>query len=139
MTMNGHWKPIMHITVENVTYAIGSVCEVLAGAAVADMHKSHLNASPNDTTQLNLMFGDDLRESNQDTNLQCHLSVILHAISAKDSRKVIFGSKKAYKKRSAFFSTANSIQLRQNAIRFEKVTTTTMNLIVSMPPHSRSK
>jgi len=85
------------------------------------------------------MFGDELRESNQDANLQRHLSVILHAISAKDSRKAIFGREEAHRKRSAFLSKANSIQLTQNAITFEKVTTATMNLMVSTPPHSRSK
>ena len=85
------------------------------------------------------MFRDELHESNQEANLQCHLSVISHAISSKDLRKVMFGSKAAYKKRSAFVNRTNSIQLRQKAMIFEKVTTTTMNLIVSMPPHSRSK
>jgi hypothetical protein len=44
-----------------------------------------------------------------------------------------------HRKRSAFFVTANSIQLKPKAIMFEATTETKINLMVSMLPHRRSK
>ena len=44
-----------------------------------------------------------------------------------------------YRKRSAFFVTINSIQLNAKAMIFDTTMDTTMNLMVSMVPQSRSK
>jgi hypothetical protein len=49
----------MHMTVENVTYAIGSVCtEVSCTEVDLVTSKSYLDASPDDAEYLNLVFGD---------------------------------------------------------------------------------
>lgn len=49
---------------------------------------SYLDTSPEDTEELHLMFGNQLRESNQNSNLDRHLSVILHSVSEKESGEV---------------------------------------------------
>ena len=49
---------------------------------------SYLDTSPEDTEELHLMFGNQLRESNQDSNLHRHLSAILHSVSKKASGEV---------------------------------------------------
>jgi len=49
----------MHMTVENVTYAIGSVCKNVSWKLVDLVsRKSYLDASPEDAKQLDLVFGD---------------------------------------------------------------------------------
>jgi len=48
-------------------------------------YKSCLDASSEDPKDLYLMFGDQLSESNQDSNLHGHLSMILHGVSKKAS------------------------------------------------------
>ena len=44
-----------------------------------------------------------------------------------------------YNRRSAFRNAMNSIQFNPNAMMFENVTDTTMNLMVSTAPHNLSK
>ena len=85
------------------------------------------------------MLWDKLCESNEDPDLQCHLSVVLHAVPAKGSKRVPSRIKETHKNRSAFLSKANSIQFTHMAMIFEKVTVTTINLMVSTVLHSRSK
>lgn len=47
------------MTVENVTYAIGSVCKEVSCTLVDLVScKSYLDASPEDAEYLNLVFGD---------------------------------------------------------------------------------
>jgi hypothetical protein len=49
----------MHMTVENVTYAIGSVCKTVSCTLVdlvSRKRKSYLDASPEDAEYLNLVF-----------------------------------------------------------------------------------
>lgn len=48
-------------------------------------HKSYLDAGSEDPKDLYLMFGDQLSESNEDSNLHGHLSMILHGVSKKAS------------------------------------------------------
>jgi hypothetical protein len=48
-------------------------------------------------------------------------------------------SKATHRKRSVFFVTTDSIQLKPKAITFEATTETKINLMVSMVPHRRSK
>ena len=83
----------MHITHENVRYAIGSVWTEFYVGNFGDKtgYNSYLDASPEDPKELHLMFGNELRESNQDSNLDRHLSVILHAVSEKVSGEVYPG------------------------------------------------
>ena len=78
------------MTVEYVRYAIGSVCKEVSCTWVDVITcKPYLDASPEDAEYLNLVFGDQLRESNQDPDLQCHLSVILHAVSGNGQGRFI--------------------------------------------------
>jgi hypothetical protein len=107
--------------------------------SLMDPSEPYLDASPEDAKELYLMFWDELCESNEDPDLQCHLSMICHAVSAKRSKRVLFIVKETHKNRSAFLSKANSIQFTPKAMIFEKVTVTTINLMVSTAPHSRSR
>ena len=99
--------------------------------------KSYLDASPEDTKYLNLVFGNQLRKGNQDTNLDRHLSVILHAVSANGQDRPI-GSN-ATDRKTGFLSAVNSIQFKPNAMILEKVAVAAMNLMVSVAPQSRSR
>lgn len=69
------------MTVEKVRYAIGSVCtRVLSGKLWNIENDSYLDAHSEKTEDLYLMLWYQLRECNQYTDEECHLTMILHVV-----------------------------------------------------------
>jgi hypothetical protein len=105
-------------------------------------HAAYFDSRSNDAHNLYLMLRDELCECHQYGHLYGHLPMILHSIPIKT---VMLRSgfstcgRCSHRKSAASFVTMYSIQLNANATMLEVTRGTTMNLAVSVGPHSLSK
>lgn len=73
---------MMHITVESVRYAIGRFCSpMLTSITWFELQDTHFDTSLQDTHNLYLILGHELRERDEYANLEGHLTAILHSVS----------------------------------------------------------
>lgn len=142
ITMKGTWKPMMHMTVENVTYAIGSVFIGRVVNVVICTHcrvRTYLHTSFEHAQNLDVVFGYDLCEANEYSDLQCHLAMILVPVAVIAlSIDGGFLMEDTYRN-TGFANNANSNQFTTTAMILETTIVTATNLAVSTAPHSRSR